>query len=126
MGVSRLFHGTRAPFQVGGLLLPRSTTSAVGTTAPLNAGRRTPVDADQYVYLTADLDVAWAYAFAATGCSRPRVLVAMPEDPPISDGEHSARMGAFKASAATVIEVMLEPTITAEQAAAGWAGPQCP
>ncbi len=61
------YHGTRRGFQKGGLLVPRADHGKAGTTAPLAPGRAAPDDAVNHVYMTQDLDLAWAYAWAAPG-----------------------------------------------------------
>lgn len=73
-----LYHGTRAPFRGrGGLVLPGDET---GRHAHPGMEYRS-----DYVYVTPDLDLAWAYAIAATGRGKPRVLVVLPGSPLLHD-----------------------------------------
>lgn len=115
-----LLHGTRRPFQRGGLLLPRSEHRGPGTTAPLNPGKQEPADAAQWVYLTTDLRLAWVYAWHAPGRGRPRVLTVAPLGEVEADDEHSAAMAAFRCQAAKVVAVDLSPVLDEEEARAGW------
>lgn len=119
----RWFHGTRRGFTRGGLVVPRSVHGGPGTSAPLNPGRTQPATAADRVYLTADLDLAWVYAWHAPGRGRPKVLVATPldvdQDEPW-DPEHSPEMRALRCGAARVVDVLTNPTVAEEQARSGW------
>ena len=69
-----LYHGTRAAFRGrGGLLLP-----AASHHGPTNHDASRLDDRDEWVYVTPDLALAWAYARAAAGRNVPRVLVVRP------------------------------------------------
>ena len=70
--VADLYHGTRAPFGVGGYLFPVAHTGA-----PERPGY-TSEDDKGYVYLTDDLDAAWWYAYTSQGRGKPKVLVLHP------------------------------------------------
>lgn len=100
------YHGTRAGFMAGGLVLPRNETGALPTTAPLNPGMRLPADQGEYVYMTRDLDVAWNYARASSGKGKPKVLVISPLDRPERDREHGPNTDAWRCKAATVVRVI--------------------
>lgn len=115
-----LFHGTRRPFKRGGLLIPRSRHGGPGTSAPLTPGRTQPEDAADWVYLTSDLDLAWVYAFHAPGRGRARVLRVTPIGDVLRDIEHGDTMAAYRCEAATVADVLTEPTVTEAEARDGW------
>ena len=114
------FHGTRRGFTPGGILLPRATHQGAATGAPLNPGHTAPAGADGWVYVTEDLNVAWAYAWAAPGRGRPKVLTVRAQGYVSPDPEHSPQMVAWRCEWATVLAVDLAPAITEEQARAGW------
>lgn len=114
------YHGTRKPYQRHGLLLGRAFHGGAPTTAPVNPGRQPLPDSDQWVYFTTDLDLAWSYAWLAAGRGRPRVLTIAPSGTVERDPEHSIEMNAWRCQQAYVLEVDLNPRITAEEAAAGW------
>lgn len=100
------YHGTRAGFLAGGLVLPRNETGAQPTRAPLNPGRRLPADQGSFVYMTRDLDVAWSYARAASGRGKPKVLVVRPLSQPQRDREHGPGTDTWRCTAATVSKVL--------------------
>lgn len=114
------YHGTRRGFRGGGYLFPRAWHGSAGTTAPLTPGEKMPDDSDQYVYVTRSLDLAWVYAFHAAGRGRPKVLVVEPSGGLEPDPEHSAAMDAWRTESARVLRVLIEPTMTEEQARSGW------
>lgn len=114
------YHGTRRGFTRGGVLFPRSAHRGAGTGAPVNPGREQPQEAANWVYLTRNLDLAWAYAWQAPGRGKPKVVVVRPHGTVEADPEHSGAMDAWRAEWATVTEVLLEPAITQEQARQGW------
>lgn len=105
MGESIWYHGTRRGFTRGGVLLPRTDTGARGTTAPLNPGRTQPADAAGWVYVTRDHDVAQAYAEAAPGRGRPKVLTVQPHGDLTRDPEHGYATDAWRCRWATVLAV---------------------
>jgi hypothetical protein len=115
-----LYHGTRRPFTVGGLLVPRAVHGGPGTTAPLNPGCSEQPDAANFVYLTDDVTLAWVYAWHAPGRGRPRVLTVAPLGTVERDPEHSWRSGAWRCEAARVTAVDLTPSITEADARSGW------
>lgn len=59
-----LYHGTRVPFTKGGLVLPGDTTGADHH----GLGR------SDWVYVTAELDIAIEFAKVAKGRGRPKVF----------------------------------------------------
>lgn len=116
-----LYHGTRRGFTKRGLLMPRTFhQSKQVTTAPLMPGKQPREDSEQYVYVTTSKILAWAYAWAATGRGRPRVLTVAPLGPVWPDPEHSVDMEAYRCEAAVVVDVDFEPMITETEANAGW------
>jgi hypothetical protein len=116
-----LFHGTRRPFMKGGLLLPRAKLGgAPATSAPMKAGRAPNPDAENWVYVTTSLTLAWVYAWHAPGRGRPRVLTVTPLGPVYDDPEHSPDMEAYRTDAAVVAAVDLEPLVSEADARAGW------
>ena len=115
------YHGTRRGFTRGGVLFPRAAHGGTGTGAPLSEGRQQPGDAQRWVYLTRDLDLAWAYAWSAAGRGKPKVVQVRPHGRIERDPEHSLAMDAWRCEWASVIDVLTEPTMTEEQARAGWA-----
>lgn len=117
-----LYHGTRRPFKKGGLLLPRDVHGGASTSAPLN-GPAEP-SAESWVYVTESLNLAWAYAYAAPGRGKPRVLRVHPMGRIEPDHEHSAEMCAWRCESAGVVAVYTIPPMTAEEAAKGWMTPQ--
>lgn len=98
-----LYHGTRAGFRGGGgLLLPGD-----------HVGRDNHgLDRSNWVYVTPDLHLAWAYAQAARGRGKPKVLVVRPgsmllhDDTTIGGGEEQV---AFRCTHAFVDRVLTEP-----------------
>lgn len=114
------FHGTRRGFTRGGLLLPRSQHGKAASTAPLQPGKEAVADAADWVYLTRNVDLAWAYAWAAPGRGRPKVLQVIPHGPLEPDDEHSPQMDAWRCAWAKVANVHTHPTITEVEATAGW------
>lgn len=82
-------------------------------------GDRLP-ESDDWVYLTTDFLLAWAYAHAAGGDGPPVVLMAKPQGMLEHDPEHSDWMPVYRCEWALVELVDAEPRITAEQAALGW------
>lgn len=78
-----LYHGTRAPFTVGGYLFPPDDTKATPRPGNSDTG---------WVYVTDDVDLAEWYAHQHPGRGKPRVLTVMPmspvtHDPSPFDGE---------------------------------------
>lgn len=117
-----LYHGTRRPFGKRGLLLPRSEHDGPGTNAPLNTGRTAWPDADTWCYATEHVELAWAYAYAAPGRGRPRVLIVSPLDEYIHrDPESSEESLCWRFKSAWVVEVLTDPPFSQEAAEAGWA-----
>lgn len=117
----RWYHGTRRGFTRGGLLIPASRHGGERTTAPLTEGATPQTGAENWVYMTTNIDLAWAYAFHASGRGKPKVLVLHPVSMPEPDPEHSSAMAAYRCEAATVTDVLTEPTITEAEARSGWA-----
>lgn len=115
-----LYHGTRVPFQRGGLLVARSSHGGPGTTAPLNPGRAAPTEAADWVYATTNSVLAWVYAWHAPGRGRPRVLTVGPLGDVEHDPEHGHRAEAYRVRAARVVAVDLTPQISEKDARAGW------
>lgn len=115
-----LYHGTRRGFSAGGYLFPRSHHGGAKTAAPVNEGRVELGDRDEWVYMTTSLDLAWAYAWAAPGRGRPKVLVVRPAGVIEPDPEHSPQMGAWRTEMAKVTSVLTEPTMTEQEALTGW------
>lgn len=72
------------------------------------------------MYVTRDLDLAWVYAYHATGRGRPKVLVVRPTGGLERDPEHSLRMDAWRTESAKVLRVLIEPTMTEAEAREGW------
>lgn len=120
MADHEFFHGTRRPFMRGGLLLPRAAHGGAGTSAPLTPGMAAPADAEAWAYVTTDLDLAWVYAFHAPGRGRARVIRLRSITDLERDIEHSTSMNAFRCKSAIVDAVLTEPTVTEEDARAGW------
>jgi len=114
------YHGTRRGFRSGGALLPRSFHQQAATTAPTNPGMSPTTDSDEWVYLTQDLDLAWAYAWAAPGRGKPKVLIVEPHGRIERDPEHSFRVDAWRCEWARVRKVLTTPTITEAEASSGW------
>lgn len=116
------YHGTRRGFGRGGWVFPRTFHGGAGTQAPLQPGKASPEDTAEHVYITTDEHLAWAYAYAAVGRGRPKVLVVEPHGPVEHDPEHSRDMPAYRCrGTARVVEVLTEAPFTAEESAAGWA-----
>ncbi len=115
------YHGTRRGFTRGGYVAPRAFHKGEGTSAPLVEGREPPADSDQYVYCTTHLGLAWAYAWAAAGRGRPKVLTIQPGGHVEPDPEHGEEMAAFRISGfCRVLAVDIEPVMDELEAAAGW------
>lgn len=98
-----LYHGTRAGFRgSGGLVLPGE-----------QVGRHNHVGLEHrsdWVYITPDLHLAWAYADVASGRGRPKVLVVRPgsgllnDDSTIGGDEQIS----FRCTHAHVVRVLTE------------------
>lgn len=115
------FHGTRRGFGRGGYLFPRTFHGGEGTAAPVNSGQAPSADADGWVYLTEEIDLAWAYAYAAPGRGKPKVLEVEPYGVVEPDPEHGPRMKAWRCNgSARVVRVLTEPTMTEAEAQEGW------
>lgn len=115
-----LYHGTRRGFTRGGVVMPRTFHRASGTSAPVNSGHQPLADSGRWVYVTESIDLAWAYAFAAAGRGKPKVLEVAPRGEFEPDPEHSPAMRAWRCEWASVLRVHTEPTMTEEEALAGW------
>lgn len=98
-------HGTRRPFQPGGLLLPRAEHRGGGTTSPLSPGRESPPEAAHRVFITRDPDVAAHYAHAAHGMGRPRILTVEPCTDVERDPEHGWATDSWRCGWAVVVAV---------------------
>lgn len=114
------YHGTRRGFRAGGVLLPRSVHHSAATTAPVNPGQVALADAEDWVYITRNLDLAWVYAWHAVGRGKPKVLQVNPVGDLEPDPEHSTAMDAWRCEFATVKKVFAEPTVTEAEAREGW------
>lgn len=115
------FHGTRRGFTQGGVVLPLSSHGVTGrTTAPTQAGACSPAEANQWVYITRDLTLAWVYAWHAVGAGKPKVLTVIPHGQVERDPEHGWRTDAWRCEWASVTQVSTSPVIKQEQARAGW------
>lgn len=115
------FHGTRRGFTRGGYLFPRNDHGGPGTTAPTNPGMTSPEDSADWVHITRDPVLAWAYAWSAPGRGKPKVLTVEPHGPVEDDPEHSVRMDAWRCEWAKVVAVDTDPALSEEEALAGWA-----
>lgn len=116
-----LYHGTRAGFQKGGLLMPRTFHGSTRkTTAPLRPGKEERPDSERFVYVTTSKMLAWVYAWHSTGRGRPRVLTVKPLSEVWYDPEHSREMEAYRCEAAVVEAVDFDPMITEQEAREGW------
>lgn len=69
-----LYHGTRAGFRAGGYLFPVDWHGSRPRAGHQEGGTA-------YVYMTTDLDLAWAYAEQTRGRGRPKVLIVQPLGP---------------------------------------------
>lgn len=118
--VSPLFHGTRRAFTRGGILIPRHDHGGAEANAPTNPGAVAPVESAGWVYVTERLDVVWAYAWAAPGRGKPKVLVVAPRGVVEPDPEHSPAMAAWRCEWAKITQVLVEPTVDEATATAGW------
>lgn len=114
-----LYHGTRRPFRSkGGLLLPRAHHGGAGSSAPTNSAP--PATAVDWCYGTEDVLLAWAYAWAAPGRGKPRVLLVQPFDVPTPDPEHSPAMRAWRFGSGRVVDILTDSPITEAEARQGW------
>lgn len=116
------YHGTRRGFVVGGFVTPRSFHGGDGTFAPMVEGKESPPDAHRYVFATTDLHLAWAYAWAAPGRGKPKVLTIRPGGPVEPDPEHGLTMPAFRIDGfCRVLRIDREPIMSEFEATSGWA-----
>lgn len=104
----------------GGLLVPRNMHGGASTFAPLCEGREHLRGSENWVYVTTCQELAWAYAWAAAGRGKPRVLTVNPAGPLERDPEHSIDMEAYRCEAAFVVSVSTEPLMDEMTATAGW------
>jgi hypothetical protein len=72
MSAPPLYHGTRRPFQKGGLVLPAKVTGAKFTEGGVRE------DEGEHVYVTPDWQLAATFARMANGRGRPRILTVKP------------------------------------------------
>ena len=115
------YHGTRRGFGRGGWLMPkRFHQNSEQTSAPVKPGRDRAADSEHWVYMTTHEELAWAYAWAAPGRGKPKVLVVEPCGVVERDPEHSVDMQAYRTEMAKVVEVLREPLLTEEEARDGW------
>jgi hypothetical protein len=115
------YHGTRRGFRPGGYLFPRAFHGGQETSAPTNAGHQPLADADQWVYVTREPILAWAYAYSAAGRGKPKVLVVRPSGRLEPDPEHSINMDAWRTESARVMKVLTDAPISEIEAMSGWA-----
>lgn len=114
----RLYHGTRRGFTPGGWLMPRAHHGGDPTTAPAHGSLP---DSAHHIYVTTDLDLAWAYAWHAPGRGRPKVVLVEPSAPIEHDPEHSPSMPAYRSRGIGRIRAVLtDPTVTEKEAREGW------
>lgn len=117
------FHGTKAAFMPGDILLPRREHGNAPTDAPLVPGGERLAASDEYVYVTRRYLLAWAYAHMSGGSGDPVVLVVDPQGEVERDPESSDDMHAYRCKSARVLVVDDLVPISAEVAARGWQQP---
>lgn len=115
------FHGTKAVLGRGDVLRPRREHGGSPTTAPVTAGAARLPESDEWVYVTTDYYVAWAYAYASGGLGDEKVLVVEPQGSVAPDPEQSDHMNCFRCPSAEVLVIMDLPAPFSKQVArAGW------
>lgn len=93
------YHGTRAGFERGGLLLPVDVTAANQRPGHVPKGTA-------HVYVTTDRDLAEWYALNSKGRARPRILTVQPLGPLTDDASpYDHEHNQFRCEAATVVAV---------------------
>lgn len=117
---TRYWHGTKASLHRGDRLLPRREHGGVPTSGPLVPGGQRLPQSDDWVYITTDRNLAWAYAHCSGGTGNPVVLLVEPVGAIEQDPEHSDYMPVYRCEAATVLVVDPRPAMTSEQAWQGW------
>lgn len=97
-----LYHGTRRPFTKGGIVLPGEE---VNTEENHDLGR------SDVVYVTPDLNLAWAYAGAAKDNGVPRVVEVHPLSALRLDNStvNGKEQIAFTCESAFVVNVFMDP-----------------
>jgi hypothetical protein len=116
----RYWHGTKASLSAGDVLLPRREHGGAPTTGPMVPGGERLPESDDWVYVTTDRNLAWAYAHCSGGSGDAVVLLVQPLGAIHHDPEHSDHMPVFRCRAATVQVVDSRQAMTAEQAQRGW------
>ncbi len=117
---TRHWHGTKASLRSGDVLLPRSSHGAAPTTGPLVPSGERLAESDDWVYVTTDRNLAWAYAHYSGGAGEPVVLLVEPCGRIERDPEHSNHMPVYRCRSARVVVVDTLQTVTPEQARQGW------
>ena len=117
------FHGTKASFKQGDVLLPRKEHGGAPTNAPLTPGGERLLASDEYVYVTRRYLLAWAYAHESGGSGDPVVLWVEPQGAIEPDPESSDHMYAYRCQSARVSLVDDRVAISAEVAREAWQKP---
>ena len=117
---TRYWHGTKASLQPGDLLLPRREQGGAPTAGPLVPGGERLPQSDDWVYVTTDRNLAWAYAHCSGGAGDAMVLLVEPVGAIEQDPEHSDHMPVYRCEAATVLVLDTRQAMTSEQAQQGW------
>jgi len=114
------FHGTKASFKPGDVLLPRTQHGSAPTNAPLTPGGVRRPASDEYVYVTRRHLLAWAYAHKSGASGAPVVLWVERQGTIEPDPEHSAHMHAYRCESARICIVDDRAAISTEVAEKGW------
>ncbi len=83
-------------------------------------GAKRRPDADDWVYLTTDINGAWLYAYNSTVDGEPAVYSVFPLSDVEHDPEHSSRMPAYRCRSAVVLGADRQPPFSQEEAARKW------
>jgi len=114
-------HGSRAAFRPGDTILPPGSNEWGRTTAPMMPGAERLADADDWVFLTTDLNGAWLYAYDSGGPGEPAVSSVIPTSGTMPDPEYAgSHMPAFRCRAAVVLSVDRNPPFSQDEAALQW------
>jgi hypothetical protein len=114
------FHGTRGTWKRGDRVIPRKVSGEPPSRARLTPGAQPREASENYVYVTLNWNLAWAYAHKAGRPGEPVLLVVHPEGELSPDPESSDAMKAYCCAAAMVLAVDDQPPFSAEDAEKGW------
>lgn len=102
------------------MIYPQGDHGAGRSKAPMMPGAERRPDADDWVYVTTDINGAWLYAYDSTVDGEPAVYSVFPLSDIERDPEHGSRMPAYRCRSAVVLGADRQPPFSQEEAARKW------